>query len=372
MFRPMIEPLEHRELPAGSVLAYITGGNLYVVGSSGNDSITVTQNNNQISVAGTSIGTNTGYVPSVSTSSFAKLYIYGMGGNDNINFSTVKVDTTVYTGTGNDVIRCGTGNDTVYNGGGFNTIDRPYNPSAPIIGGLSVSDIDQGSAPLCQTMSALAEAVQEGYNFANDITYLGNNYYQVKLHGLPTQRVLYDGWTTSNDPAPTRTGEFWTILMQRARLQAYGINPNQNYTTAQWNTFNTNTGGKLYSIGQAIADFTGCASTMNNVASLTPQQLQAALAAKQYVIAQSRQVNNYLSSDGIVGNHAYAVMKVYYQGGMWKVQLYNPWGVDSLNGRTIDSLDTSKSASNDGYITLSWQQFTSSANFANLFIGKVI
>ena len=55
---------------------------------------------------------------------------------------------------------------------------------------------------------------------------------------------------------------------------------------------------------------------------------------------------------------------------MWKVRLYNPWGMDGEPGVTIDSLDTSDPPANNGFITLSWQQFTSSANFMGYFVAK--
>jgi hypothetical protein len=371
-YQPRIESLEARDVPTSSIQAYITGGNLYIVGSSGNDAITVIQYSGQVSVTGAKINLNGSLVSSVSTSSFSKVFIYGEGGNDAIDFSTVKSDVTVYAGTGDDTIRCGTGNSTINNGGGFDSIYHMTSPWLPIINGTTPSDIQQGYAPLCQTAAALAEAAQQGHNFAGDITYLGNNYFQVKLYGgLTTQKVYFDGWTTSNDPAVSANGEYWQVLLQRARLQTLGINPNLEYTPAQWDAFNQKTGGKLYSIGDALSAYTGDVVSYNNINALSPQALQSALVAKQFVIAQSHiSSSSYVSGDGIIGNHAYAVLSVYYENGIWKVRLYNPWGTDSINGRTIDSLDTSHPASNDGYITLSWQQFINTANFSYLYIAK--
>ena len=69
----------------------------------------------------------------------------------------------------------------------------------------------------------------------------------------------------------------------------------------------------------------------------------------------------------IIGNHAYAVLAVYYDAGVWKVRLYNPWGMDRDNGGTIDAHDKSKPAANDGVITLSWSQFTNTNNFKGYF-----
>jgi hypothetical protein len=63
-------------------------------------------------------------------------------------------------------------------------------------------------------------------------------------------------------------------------------------------------------------------------------------------------------------------MSVYYQSGMWKVRLYNPWGFDSENGRTIESLSGGP-VLNNGFITLSWSQFTNSANFVGVTLAQV-
>jgi hypothetical protein len=364
-YRPLVESLEHRELLAAGLQAYVTGGNLYVLGTPASDAITVSQSNNQISVAGVKIGN----AASVNASSIANVFIYGNGGNDTINLATVKINALVYGSTGNDTIVLGTGDDSVTNGGGFDWIYRPFNPSNPVVNGTSASDLHQGQTPLCQSGAALADAAAQGFNFANNIQYLGNDWYQVKLYGnLPAQRVYFDGWTNSGDQVEPANGEFWTVLMQRARLQAYGINPDESYTTSQWNAFNAQSGGRLYSVPQAIYDFTGSTSNYTPGNNANPQTLQAALARGDSVIAQSQAVN-YVSSNGIIGNHAYAVLSVYNDAGVWKVRLYNPWGIDGLNGTTIDALST-QPAANDGFITLTWAQFTSSANFIGYFDGK--
>ena len=88
------------------------------------------------------------------------------------------------------------------------------------------------------------------------------------------------------------------------------------------------------------------------------------------VIAQSTSSGPYVSADGIIVNHAYAVTAVYNDNGTWKVRLYNPWGMDRENGATMDALDSSRPAANDGFITITWQQFTNSNNFVGFFIAK--
>jgi hypothetical protein len=366
-YRPLLELLEQRELLSGTQ-AYVSQNNLYVLGTSNSDFINIAQTNNQISVTGAQINLGYARVNSVNASSIAKVFVYSYEGNDFINLGTLKNDATIYGGAGNDIVRCGLGNDTVVAEGGFDTIFRPYDPNTPIVNGATVTDIHQGQAPVCQTAAALAEAALQGHNFANDIRYLGNHLYEVKLYGnLPTQRVSFDGWTTSNDPV-TAGGEFWTVLMQRARLQALGLDPTRDYTSAEWNTWNQKTGGRLFSTGEALYDYTGSVPIYNAIGAANPQTLQSALTRGDYVLAQSH-TDGGTSADGVIANHTYAVMAVFNDAGVWKVRLYNPWGTDRENGSTMDALDKSRPAANDGIITLSWQQFTSTANFKGFFVA---
>ena len=78
---------------------------------------------------------------------------------------------------------------------------------------------------------------------------------------------------------------------------------------------------------------------------------------------------SYTSPDGVIGNHVYAVLAVFNDAGTWKVRLYNPWGTDRGTTTTIDAVDKSAPAANDGVITLTWQQFTNGANFKGFFVA---
>jgi hypothetical protein len=368
-YRPVVEPLESRELLTTGIQAYVTGGNLYVLGTPGNDFINIAETNNQISVAGAQITVGGRPVAGVDAASISKVIVYGNGGDDFINLGTVKNDATIYAGSGSDTIRCGPGNETVNSGGGFDRVFHPFNANQPVVNGTSVADIRQGQNPLCQTDAALAEAVKEGHDFSGDIHYLGNHLYNVKLHGnVPSQKVYFDGWTNNNDPV-VANGEFWTVLLQRARLQSLGIDPSVQHTMTDWNAFNQNDHGRLYSIAEALYFFTGSASAFYSVGNANPQTLQADLAQGDFVIALSFSAGGSISRDGIVGNHAYAVLAVYNEAGVWKVRLYNPWGMDRDNGATLDALDKSHPAANDGVITLTWQQFTSTSNFKGFFVA---
>lgn len=365
-FRPRLEVLEQREIPAG-LQAYVAQGNLYVLGSSRSDLIQVGQTGNQLSVLGAPITQNGKQLGSVIASSINQVIVYGNGGNDFINLATVKNAATIYAGNGDDYIRCGSGNEIVDQGTGFDEIFRPYNPATPVVGGASALDIQQGQNPLCQTDAALAELAQAGFNLASDIQVLGNNTYLVKLFGAAAQKVAFNGWTNNNDPVEPTSGEFWMVLMQRARLQALGIDPTGQYTQAQWDAFNVKTNGQLYSVAAAMSMFTGNTAVYTPIASAgTPQSLQAALAAGNIVIAQSPSGASAANALGIILNHAYAVTAVFEQNGVWMVRVYNPWGMDGEPGVIVGQAG----AVNDGLITLTWQQFISSSNFLGYFVAK--
>ena len=318
-FRPALESLETRVVPA-VVTATLYGNYLYVQGTNADDYLQVIQSGSRLSVYNAKIYANGAYVDSVSTSTVLKVAIYGYGGNDVINASGVYEDVYASGGDGNDVLYGGNGNDSLYgdsgvdtiyggagndylNGGnvpgvrdtlvggsGFDWFFRPVNPNYPVIDGLKVSDIVQGHSPSCQSVAALAEGAKQGFNFANNIRYLGNSKYLVQLKGsLSAQTVTFNGTTNDNDPSPNASSpaEFWTVLMQRARLQAYNIDSSMEYSTSQWDGFNAIRGYKLYSLSQAISDFTGASISINTLGSFSPQSLQASLAQGNLFLANS-------------------------------------------------------------------------------------
>jgi hypothetical protein len=392
-YRPALEQLEARELPATGITAIIQSGQLVVQGTSSNDYISVSQVNGQLSVYGAQIRNGSSMSSSVSTTGITRVVINGGDGNDTIITTSVTIDetiidgpgnNTIYGGSGNDLINGGTGRSTivggagndyligganasVFGGGGYNWYNRPIDPNSLFINGASATDIHQGQAPLCSTDAALAEAAQQGHNFAGDIRYLGNNTYSVKLYGgLAPQVVYFGGWTNDQDPV-CANGEFWPILMQRARLQALGIDPLAQHSQADWDAWNQRLGGRLYSVSDALYSFTGSYAPMSDIKSANALQLQSALAGGAFVLALSPNSGS-ISSDGIIRNHTYAVLRVYQDAGTWKVRLYNPWGTDEGNVTTLDKLDSAPAA-NDGIITLSWAQFTNSDNFQGYFVA---
>ena len=397
-FRPALESLETRTVMASSLQAYLSSGYLYVLGSSAADYISISQSSGKITVRNAQIKVNGKLQANVDANSVNKIAIYAYGGNDTVNLygSGVTKDAFISGGDGNDNLYGGNGNDTIYGESGTNTIYggggndyiaggandtfygndgfdwfyRPINQSAPVVNGLKVSDVEQGTSPTCQTAAALAEAVKQGYDFSKDIKHVGGTNYQVKLKGNnTTHTVSFNGWYNENDPATN--GDFWAVLMQRARLQSLGISYTTGYTAAQWNSLNQKTGYRLFSVADSLLSFTGTPAYYYDIGRASPQTLQASLAHGDYVVASSYNASGYVSGDGIVGNHAYAVMAVYQEAGTWKVRLYNPWGTDGTNGRTIDAARTGTAAKNDGFITLTWAQFTNPRNFRSYLQARV-
>ncbi len=391
-YRPTLEFLEQRDLPTTAVLS---GGYLYITSTTSHNFITVSQSNDRLSVAGTGIRVGSVMYGSVATSQVKEVVVYAYGGNDVINLrpsaaTTVTLNSYIYAANGynqvfggggnnyivadgaghnvlngyynTDYLAAGSATDVLNGDGGFDWFYRPYAASSPFVSGAHVADIKQGESPSCQTDAALAEAVQQGYNFANNIHYLGSGQYRVDLDGGKLhETVAFDGWYNSQDPTPTVPGEFWTVLMYRARLESLGINPTADYSTSQWNSLNNAKGGALYSVADSIYAFTGQQATFVSLPHVSPQTLQSDLSHGDYVVVSSAPGSG-ATSDGIIRDHAYAMLSVYYQSGIWKVQLYNPWGFDSVDGKTIEAL-SGKPASNLGFITVSWSQFANTNNF---------
>src|SRR5205085_652526 len=126
--------------------------------------------------------------------------------------------------------------------------------------------------------------------------------------------------------------------------------------------FDRNANGRLYSVANAITTFTGRGASFGAIG--TPQTLATELARGDYLVATTP-AGSGATSDGIIRDHSYAVMSVYYSSGMWKVRLYNPWGFDSIGGRTIEGL-AGGTPQNRGFITLSWSQFINMNNFEGI------
>jgi hypothetical protein len=293
-------------------------------------------------------------------SKVGRIYFYGGNGNDRfVNDAPVPID--AYGGGGADYLageRLAL--DHFFGGGGVNTYHDSFNLDRWSVNGYTAADVDQANSPTCTFLGALAAATDR-VNLASALKETARGVYQVRLINngrLVYQTVRFDGTWTDNDAQPghTRdsagritdqlTGEFWTVLYQRAYLQLKGVN---------WQDPNTDHWGSAWKNGQAaLYALTGwtCSTTnvTTNQSTSLAQTLQAALQHGEVVTAGTRAS----TTANVVTRHVYAVEGVYQSNGAWMVRLYNPWGHDGPNAAT-DGRD-------DGFVTLTWSQFTYNFN----------
>ncbi len=399
-FRPNLVALESRELPAATVT--LSGSTLRIDGSSGDDRITVRQSSGRITVDAAPIRVGSTTVTSVADTSVNLIQIYARGGNDTVTLDAsgqvVNKPAQIWGDDGNDTLSGGNGSDSIYGGAGDdrlyggagaddlqggdgrdylsggtgsdrflggNGFDRYYDgfyATAPVYHGVDVRDVIQQQAPTCATLAALDVMVRSGTTFGTaQIRHAGGTQYDVTLYnaGRPTtQRVGFDGTWTDNDPAPSRDAqgrsepEFWTILMQRARLQSLGINPLTERTLAEWDAVNRQTNNRLYDSSDAIYTFSGRKPVVSWISQANAQTLRDALLAGKMIAAGTPPTSSVWptsNSIGLVPWHTYAVINVQAVNGSWQVTLYNPWGYDG---------PVSRDGTNDGKVTLTWAEFT--------------
>lgn len=332
-----------------------SGGDDLIYGGNGNDTIHAGANNDRVFGGG---GNDILYAEGGTDT------LEGGDGNDQLNggdgndrlFGGAGND-SLFGAAGNDYLSGGSGADYFSGGTGFDTFKDEFTLGSPVYSGATASDVIQQQSYACQTLAALAAHAGTGANIAGQIVYRGSNQYDVKLFrngAWQWQRVYFDGTWTDTDAAPSRGAdnrnlpEFWVLLFQRARMQLFGLNWRGELTRAQWDAANANNGHRLYDPADALKTFTGRTPTVNYVGSVSPQTLQSALSARKAIVVTT--LGSVDTSTGIIPWHAYAVTRVFYEGGVWKLRLYNPWHMDNAG--------TPKDGSNDGYVTISWSTFT--------------
>jgi hypothetical protein len=344
--------------------AYLSDGdgNDTIFGGSGNDTIVVGSGDDQLVAGGGCARIEAGTGNDTLWAGSGDSTLVGGSGND-----------TFVGGSGNDFMFGGSGIDTFYQGTGRDTFKYHFNPTNWAPDGASIEDVQQGTSGTCTILATLAAAAESGINLANNITYLGNNVYRVRLFNVslfglydsPTyENVYFDGtWYSSDaqpafqrasDGSPTGppTGAFWTTIYQRAVLQLNGVNWRDPLAVENWS----------FSLAEAHAEILGNDDwhTIDSSDSTLPMLLRAALQNGQAVTASTpdwgKDANGkpIVEKDGIIGDHAYALLDVYYQLGQWRVLVYNPWGVDGITPPTNEP--------DDGIIDLSWTTFVDHFN----------
>jgi hypothetical protein len=449
-----LESLEGREVPATATLS---GTTLIIEGTNADDSISVRQTNNQISVDGTPIHDRWQQLTSVDATRVRQVVIHAYAGNDTINFATLKIPAMVWGGLGNDRIYAGNGDDIIYGDQGNDTIlgssgndwlvggdgnDQIWGGAGndwitgdagddylsgdagndtisggdgrdTLIAGTGGDQMDGhgfgiGSAftaanfdtyqndfdlwrpiPLSMSTATTLPVVQKG-EFDNtgflaaigslsmadvkaDIRVIAKGTYDVTLPGdRRTYRLTFDGTYTDNDPRPANSADpaFYMILLSRARLMSFGIDPSRYYSKADWDALNARTGGRLYDPADALRQFTGRTVLRSSPSSADFASLKAKLdqgaAAVAYSFSSTTHTANWVE---IIGDTNYVIRRLFTdsRGTKW-VELYNPLGTDVGDGRLLDRAPGSV-LQNDGVVTITWDDFRRSSNFATLYVA---
>jgi hypothetical protein len=291
------------------------------------------------------------------------------GGNGNDRFvNDAPVPITAYGNGGNDYLQ---GNqlalDRLFGGSGSNTYHESFNLDHWFANNnYTATDIDQAASPTCTFLGALAGAADR-VDLSAGLKETSHGVYQVRLINngrFVYETVNFDGTWTDTDAQPGHyrdnagqitsqlNGAFWTVIYQRAYLQLKGVN---------WHDQNTDHWGNSWKDGQAaLYALTGwtCSTTnmSTNQSTDLAKTMQAALNHGDVLTAGTRAT----TSNNVVSLHVYAVESVYQMNGIWMIRVYNPWGHDGPNSAT-DGRD-------DGFVTLTWAQFTS--NFNQVYRAK--
>jgi Ca2+-binding RTX toxin-like protein len=317
--------------------------------------------------------------------------ILGRGGADRINGDGG--DDTLRGGDNNDTLDGGDGNDQLFGDAGRDYLDggsgssnwleagsatepalNGWNAHAPVVGGMTYTDISQAQMGSCAFLSSLAAAVKSKVVDESFLTYQGDFTYRIKFFDSQQratyQNATFDGRIATYSGARldpyTSNYEFWPIIYQRAYYQKfhslnYVTNPKAGYDFGGEHTDQAMTRLMPYTYARfatGSAEFTvsKMQSILNGGWAMTASLTAWATDAKTGKWAAS--------------NHAYVVTRVYQVFGLnggtdTYVELYNPWGKDTLHGKRRDktSVDLVDENSVKGRFSISWADFKSMANY---------
>jgi Ca2+-binding RTX toxin-like protein len=445
-----VERLEGRDVPT---TASLLGSTLTVDGTDKGEYISVRLDGWQVRVSDAAIRDGRTYVSAIDASRVHQVVVHGLGGDDTINLSGIKVPTMIWGGAGSDRIYGGSGGNVVYGDQGNDTIvggsgndwlvggdgtdsisggagndwitgddgdDRLFGDAGDdTIAGGAGKDLLSGGSGADQFDGhgfglGLASAAQNfdtyqdefdlwrplppstptailpkgdladpGYlaalnaislsDMKANIKVVAKGQYDVTLPGdRRTIRVTFDGTWNDNDPMPVggSTPSFAAILLNRARLISYGLDPNRYYSKADFDTQNTRSGNRLYSAADALRQFTGrsvSTQTPSRVDFMTLQsQINRGVAAVVYSYAATTRTANWA---GVIGDTTYTVRRLFTDsaGRKW-VELGNPLGTDRGDGSLMDNAPGAV-RQNDGIVTMDWATFQRSTNFATLYVA---
>ena len=393
-----LEELETRITPAAPGISAIwSKGTLIIQGTPLDDDIIVRRNMaNRIEVLGLS--------QTFPVKGLRRIEVHGGGGDDYIDLDSGEIkgermlDTpsviygdagndTIFGGNASDLIYGGDGDDSLagmggsdyldggagadlfYGGSGRDTFHDDFQFNQWAVNGISPQDVQQGQGGTCTILAVLAAGAAEHVNLAGNIQYLGNHIYRVRLNdtyffGLfqrPIyENVYFDGTWNDTDAQPSMqrdengspmgipNGDFWTTIYQRAVLQYTGTNWRDQAAVENWSWTETAARDTILGVGNSA----NVSKTDKNLPAHMAQLLQAgAVMTAGTPDYKDSSGNSIDERDGVVSDHAYAVLAVYRQSDGWRVKLYNPWGWDNEGDVPMDSHD-------DGTIDISWDVFT--------------
>jgi Ca2+-binding RTX toxin-like protein len=250
----------------------------------------------------------------------------------------------------------------------------PINIPQMVVGGFLTgvadaddpTDVDQFDTPTCAFLAALTSVAARNDGAGDLVTAIqydpARDLYGIPLYVGGTRTVYWvtGDWTEGRDPG----GALWVTLYQKAYLKAMGVQSRgsrgEMLDESGWRS--AADGTQMPSIDYqypnvALHALTGAAYTHIAVGNASPAALRSQLgvASNLGFVAGAKDSG---TAEGVVADHAYAVVDCYYQNGEWRVKLYNPWKHDY---KAEDGTYTTLDGADDGFVTLTWDQFV--ANF---------
>jgi hypothetical protein len=252
--------------------------------------------------------------------------------------------------------------------------DVVINPYKWAEDGYKPEHIHQYNSGVCTIASALAAAAAAGLDLGSRIQYLGNSQYRVFLYEAGWQTVYFDGTVYDSDLIPRATGlsvqngqqvtrlvDFWPLLFARAYLQYQAHVDWHSDPGSDSNWYHGFLGIRAPWTSPKNANFAVAGGDKNNWDTsegsalghlLDNLRLGSVCTVSTLDPAFGGQPNHSWNwIDRSIGTgHQWAVVGL-TQGSdkVWRIQLYNPWGVDSDHG-PLDGPD-------DGYVTMTWATF---------------
>ncbi|MDO8519327.1 MAG: C2 family cysteine protease [Deltaproteobacteria bacterium] len=219
-------------------------------------------------------------------------------------------------------------------------------PGVLIRDNISADDINQGSIGDCYFLAALSSVANSNPAFIREsIRMNADGTYTVRFfrQGKPIY-VRVDGdipqtrWGTPIYGTSTDSGELWVSIMEKA------------YAKLQLGYHQINKGGYPE---EALRVLTGIGTKVKFILDDHPDKiysiLKKSLGKGRSVVASTYGANKKFERNGVIGHHAYTVLRVYEKNGMKYVELRNPWGHKEWNG--------SADGANDGTFSMPIAEF---------------